>query len=92
MPFERSPKSSGIELLRRAERALRLAVIERVGETQTLIEISLCTLVPGRDLVSDGAEAAPQRRLGVRECRRGGGCAHLGAWHFGLCQAKHDVR
>ena len=82
----------GIELLRHAERALRLAVIERIGETQALIEISLCALVRGRDLVSDGAEAGPQRRLGFRECRRGAGCAHLGAWHFGLCQAKHHVR
>ena len=44
----------GIELLRHAERALRFGVIERIGETQALIEISLCALVARRDLVSDG--------------------------------------
>jgi len=40
-------------LLRHAERALRLAMIEPVGEAQSLIEISLRALVRGRDLVSD---------------------------------------
>src|ERR1700674_4398998 len=64
----------------------------REGETQALIEIILRAVVRGRDLVSNGAKSGPQRRLVFRECRRGAGCAHIGAWHFGLCQAKHHVR
>jgi hypothetical protein len=64
-------------------------VVERVGQTQALVEIGLRLLVRGGDLVGDGAEAIPQRRLGVREIRRGSGGAHLGAWHFSLCKTQH---
>jgi hypothetical protein len=41
--------------LRHAEPALRLAVIEGVGEPQALVEIGLRALVRGGDLPGDGA-------------------------------------
>src|SRR5262249_33850798 len=81
----------GIELLRLAERTLRLTVIERVRETQSLIEIGLCLLVGSADLVGDGPKAAPEWWLGIRERGRGAGCAHLGPRHFGLGETQHHI-
>src|SRR4029079_9415267 len=72
-----APEAHGairIELLRHAERTLRLAVIEGVGKTQALVEIGLRALVRGRNLVSDGTETGPQwgaRGVGIwRRCWR----------------------
>ena len=69
-------RAVGIELLRLAEGALRLVVIERVGEPESLVEIGLRLLVRGRDLVRHRAEPLPQRRIGVGESGRRHGGLH----------------
>ena len=67
-------RAGGIELLRLAEGALRLAVIEAVGKYQALIEIGLRLCARRRDLVGQRAEAAPDRRIGIGK-RQSGGCS-----------------
>ena len=69
-----------------------VGMVERIGEPQSLIKIGLCALIAGRDLVSDGAEAGPQRRLGVGEGRRGAGGAHRRAGYLGLYQSEQHIR
>ena len=86
-------RAVGIELLRLAEGALRLVVIERVGEPESLIEIGLRLLVRGRDLVRHRAEPLPQRRIGVGESGRRHGGLHSPGRHLraGLRQAHHGA-
>ena len=84
----------GIELLRLAECALRLLVIEGMGQPQTLIEIALRGRARRGDLVGERAEAVPQRRIAVGERQRGRCGIAPGLRHFGLrCdQADHAAR
>src|SRR5262249_17252031 len=49
----------GVEPLRLAECALRLAMIEGVGKPQTLVEIGLRLRARSRDLIRERAEALP---------------------------------
>jgi hypothetical protein len=49
---------------------MRLAVIERVGELEPLIEIGLRQLARGCDLVRHSAEPLSQRRIRVGESGR----------------------
>ena len=85
--------ATGIELLHLAERALRLLVIEGMGQPQTLIEIALRGRARRGDLVGERAEAVPQRRIAIGERQRGRCGIAPGLRHFGLrCdQADHPA-
>ena len=80
--------------MRLAERALRLAVVERIGEPEPLVEIGLRLGIGGGDLVGDRAEALPQRRILIGEIRRGRRRLDLGGRNFGLpsSEADHGAR
>jgi hypothetical protein len=80
----------GIELLRLAERALRLFVIEAVGQPQSLIEIGLCGRARRGDLVGERAEAVPHRRIGVGEGQRRRGGIRSRLRHPGLRRGQTD--
>ena len=84
----------GVELLCLAECALRLLVIEGMGQPQTLIEIALGGRARRGDLVGERAEAIPQRRVAVGERQRGRCGIAPGLRHFGLHrdQADHAAR
>ena len=77
-----------VEPLRLAERAARLVVIERVGEAEALIEIRLRLRVRRGDLVVDGAEPVPQRRIAVGELGRGRDRRQGAGRHFDLRKAQ----
>ncbi len=77
-----APEAHGarrIELLRLAKGALCLAVIERIRQAQSLVEIGLRRRVRGRDLVAHRAQSVPQGRIRIGERR--GRCRGL---HFRL--------
>ena len=84
----------GIELLRLAECALCLLVIEGMRQPQTLVEIALRGRARRGDLVCERAEAVPQRRIAIGERQRRRGGIAPGLRYFGLrCdQVDHAAR
>ena len=64
-------RAVGIELLRLTECALRLLMIEGIGQPQSLVEIDLRRRARSRDFVRERAEPVPYRRIGIGKRQRG---------------------